>query len=176
MAEGAKGVDRIEYLQRANEALLDALEIRKELNGDTNDKESLLIAINMASVKRIEGKLTESESILLSTLTAANQLWGEINVVTSTIYNNLAICVKLQSRFAEAESFYNKALNARRKIYGEDHNEVIVVMYNLAELYLAQGREEDSKKIQQDVLALLEKRQGGSGETLLGKHSLHYLC
>ncbi len=87
-------------------------------------------------------------------------------LLEATIYNNLGYVLKSQNRFEDSKSAYLKTLEIRKSTLGESHNETIISMHNLAELYLAMGKEEESKKIQEDIMRIVEAMHGSASSLI----------
>ena len=67
MAESSTGLDKWNLLERSQEALQDAFDLRKSLLGD-NDNETIATAISLAATWRLNGKIREAEELLLNYL------------------------------------------------------------------------------------------------------------
>lgn len=113
MAEMSKGEDKLQLLERADEALSDTTAIRTKLFGPKH-KETLQCSIHLASTKRVLGKYTESEEMLRRLLETAEATYGELDVIVATIYNNLGLTLKCMQVKEEAKTCYEKALEIYR--------------------------------------------------------------
>ena len=71
--------------------------------------------------------------------------------------NNLGLVLKSQNNFRGALDAYLTALESRKNLLGEAHTDTIVSMHNLAECYLAMGNEEESKKLQENMVRIAEE-------------------
>lgn len=113
MAEMSKGEDKLQLLERADEALSDTTAIRTKLLGPKH-KETLHCSIHLASTKRVLGRFTESEKILRDLLATAEATYGELDIIVATIYNNLGLTLKCMQVKEEAKTCYEKAIEIYR--------------------------------------------------------------
>jgi tetratricopeptide (TPR) repeat protein len=150
MATGTKGMEKLQLLERAEEALFDAKVLRTELLGPTS-RETIYSCIHLSSVWNIRGKEKEARQLLLESLDVATREFGRVDVITATILNNLGLMHKSNKMFAAANECYSEALNVRTEILGESHPDTIVTMHNIAELLLAQGQVGAAAKLQEKV-------------------------
>lgn len=75
MAETSKGMERSQYVDRAEEAITDAHKLRVQMHGPTH-KDSIASAIMVAGVLRLRGKTKEAIEHLLKTLRQAEDEFG----------------------------------------------------------------------------------------------------
>jgi tetratricopeptide (TPR) repeat protein len=171
MAEKSSGMDRLQLIERAEEALSDALETRKEISG-TKSRESISTAMNLAMLWRVmdpkqaEMKAKESEESLQLCVEISTSEFGAADALTATILSNYGLFLKDQSRFADAQKVYEKALDTRSATLGDTHPDTIVSMHNLAECHLSMGQEEESVALQEKILRVMghsiEEGRGGT--------------
>jgi tetratricopeptide (TPR) repeat protein len=156
LAEASSGIDKTQLIDRAEEALLEALNVRIEILGPT-DKNTLTSSNHLSSLWRVIGKVDEAEKQLKETLQTARNTYGEMDAITATTLNNLGRLLKEVKKFDEAEICYKEALNIRSSTLGDPHQETIVSMNNLAECLLARGTKEDIEEanvIQLEIIRL----------------------
>jgi tetratricopeptide (TPR) repeat protein len=110
-------------------------------------------------------------------------LFSVRDLVTGTIYNNLAYLHKLIGSFQEAREMYLKAKEIRTsvsfllflafsstvfltflgeysKILGEEHPETVITNHNLSECLLNLGEESEALKIKEEMIKTIEKSHG----------------
>lgn len=125
LAEASSGIDKTQLVDRAEEALIEALNVRIETLGPT-DKNTLTSSNHLSSLWRITGKVNEAEKQLKETLQTARDTYGEMDAITATTLNNLGRLLKEVKKFDEAEICYKEALNIRSSTLGDPHQETIV--------------------------------------------------
>ncbi len=75
MAFGAKGMEKQQYLDRAEEALGDAHKLRIKLHGPSH-RDTLTSSIMLASLAKLRGRDQEAIESLLETLKVAHDNYG----------------------------------------------------------------------------------------------------
>mmetsp|Transcript_24316 Transcript_24316/g.23357 ORF Transcript_24316/g.23357 Transcript_24316/m.23357 type:complete len:451 (+) Transcript_24316:94-1446(+) len=156
LAEVSSGLDKTQLIDRAEEALIEALNARIEILGLT-DKNTLTSSNHLSSLWRVMGKVKEAEKQLKVTLQTARDTYGEMDAITATTLNNLGRLLKEVKRFDESEICYKEALNIRSSTLGDPHQETIISMNNLAECLLARGTKDDTEEasaIQLEIIRL----------------------
>jgi hypothetical protein len=163
-AVGVKGMERLQLVERAQEALQDALNIRISLAPDKQlhkSKEALNVAMNLAMVHRLTGGkgVQKCEEDLRGVLAMARQTYGQHDSLTALVLSNLGFVLKGvgPARYADAKLAYSEALDVRSKTLGDAHPDTIVSMHNLAELLLAMGDAGEGTRLQEEILAIMEK-------------------
>jgi len=163
MCEDAKGLDRLQLVDRAEEALADALKIRVSLAPGQkmeNSRDAISAAMNLAMVHRLRGGadgVEKGAAGLQEVLTIARRVCGQHDSLTAMILSNLGILLKGAGKHAEAKEAYSEALDIRSKTLGDAHPDTIISMHNLAELFIVLGNTEQSAAIQANILSILEK-------------------
>ena len=162
MSEDAKGMERLRLLDRAEEALADALATRILLAPDQkleNSRDALSAAMNLAMVHRLRDSagVLKGEESLRNVLNMTRRTCGNDDSLTAMVLSNLGILLKGSGKHAEAMSAYSEALDIRSKTLGDAHPDTIVSMHNLAELHLAMGDQAQSSMIQESIIKILEK-------------------
>jgi tetratricopeptide (TPR) repeat protein len=166
--DGVKGMERLEHLDSAEEALQSALDIRIALAPNksmSQSREALNSAMNLAMVKRLQSSKSSAadkaankcEETLQEVLQMCRELCGNNDSMTAVVLSNLGIVLKARSKFSDASKAYTEALNIRSSTLGDAHPDSIVSMHNLAELYLAMNEQEKSEQMQQAILDILDK-------------------
>ena len=150
MAEKSKGMDKLQLLERSEEALKDALALRVELSGPES-KEAMNSQIQVASILNMRAKTEEAEKLLNETLKTARKKFGPSDTLCATVLNNLGLMKKNQKDYASAREFYEEALKIRTTALGDQHPETVVSMHNLAELHLAAGNTKEMAELQNKV-------------------------
>ncbi len=57
-----------------------------------------------------------------------------------------------QGKLIEAESLYREALEGRRRQFGAEHSQSFTVIYNLGNLFLKQGKFEETAKLARELI------------------------
>jgi tetratricopeptide (TPR) repeat protein len=149
----SRGMDKLELLERAQEAIQDVITIREQLLGSKH-KETLQSKILQASIFKTNKQIDKAENLLLTILKIAIKEYdASIDLLIATIQNNLGLLYKEKQQWYLAKDFYQKAFNIRSSVLGDEHPETIIVMHNLAECLLAMGEEQQAKVIQEKILA-----------------------
>lgn len=156
-------LEKIDSLERAEEALSDAVAIRSELKG-VKDKETLIAQVHLASIYRMQNKNTKAEQLLEDNLAMAIEIFGESDVFVGNIYNSLGLLYKLTKRYSDAETYYKKSIKIRENILGPSHNDTIVARHNLAELLIASGEVEKAAEIQKDIIEVVNGKNKAMDE------------
>jgi tetratricopeptide (TPR) repeat protein len=167
-AVSSKGMEKMQLLERAEEALLDARMVKKELNQNREfhslnhenksecHRDYIHCCMNLASVWNLNGDTGAALKELKSLLEICRRQYGEVDIINGTILNNLGLVQKgLKESMQDAEESYREALDIRSKILGENHPETIVTMHNLAECYLALNKVDEATKIQEEILKIV---------------------
>ena len=167
MADAASGMDRLQLVERSEEALVDALSIRVHLAPGKlmrNSKEALSVAMNLAMVHRLKDSkgVVKCEEDLRSVLEMTREAYGDNDSLTALILSNLGFVLKAigSARYNDAKLVYSEALEIRSKTNGDSHPDTIVSMHNLAELCLAMGSKidiEEGTLLQEQILVIMEK-------------------
>jgi tetratricopeptide (TPR) repeat protein len=155
MAEKTSGLDKLALLDRAEEALGDSLELRKEISGPTH-KETLTAMSHFASVLRVRGRNEEAESQYREVLTLCKETLGGLDLLTATVHNDFGFHLKSTGHYGEAKTHYDEALDIRKSLLGETHPHVIMSMNNIAELLIADGKDAEAAVIQQQIIDMVE--------------------
>ena len=170
MAESVTGMDRIQHLDSAEQALKVALEIRVDLAPNKQlaaCRDALNSAMNLALVRRTMKKGDDAVAVicqdeLRGILDMCRELCGDADSMTAVVLSNLGLVMKGRGLHEDALVAYQEALDIRSKTLGDAHPDSIVSMHNLAELYLAMGEEKKSEELQQGILDILDKNPATS--------------
>jgi tetratricopeptide (TPR) repeat protein len=172
MSETTKGLQNMEYLKNAEDALNTALNIRIDLalNKElSNSREALNSAMNLAMVTRLKPAVTnvsnsdininkkQSINELKKILKMCKELCGREDSMTAVILSNLGIVYKSIENYDDALNCYIDALDIRSCTLGDSHPDTIISMHNLAELYIAMNDEKLSVEMQEKILAIVDK-------------------
>lgn len=111
----------------------------------------------MAGCYREMKNYPESQRLFTEAMNLLISKYGEDNILTATVRNNLGLTYKRMGNFKEAEECYLKSLVVREKLLPEDHPDIIASKHNLGELYLATGNKEKAEKYMLEALELLKK-------------------
>lgn len=155
-AEKSKGMEKLDLLDRADEALTDALTLRLEISGKLH-KDTILSSNYVALIRATRGRYMDAEPTLVQCIADAKSLLGDVDLLVALLQNNLGFVLKQQGKFDEAMIFYQDALNTRRQLLKDDHADIIVSMHNIAELLDAQGQSEAANKLRTDIVSLLDE-------------------
>lgn len=101
----------------------------------------------------------ESDELLKSALKIMKDNFGERNLPSATIYNNMGMSFKDQGRNVEALEYYNKALEIRKEFLPEDHPEVIAIKHNIGQLHYDKGDKDNAMKYFDENVKTLEKNE-----------------
>eukprot|EP01039_Chlorochromonas_danica_P004560 gene4560-4998_t len=154
LASRSKGMERFELLQRSEEALVEVLNVRRELHG-LHHKDTIAALLGFATLQRARGEVEKSIDLFREALEAAIQVVGPEDLLTATIYNNMGLAQKSKGDFDSALTSYRQAYFIRTRVLGDKHTETIVCLHNEAECLLAAGKEKESQALQHRILSLL---------------------
>jgi len=101
---------------------------------------------------RDDGKLNDSEHLLMRSCEICLRILGAEHPDTLTSMNNLASTYWAQGRMAEAAALQEEVLEKHRRILGAEHPDMLTSMGNLALTYWAQGRMAEAAALQEEVL------------------------
>lgn len=151
LALGSKGVEKHNLLTHAKTFFTESKDALKKLKGEDSPDYGMALQ-NYGAVLRLIGdkensakNVEEGKAIIIAALEPDHPR-------VATARNNMGLEYKLQGMFERAEAEYKEALRIRQEKLGTAHNETIITMHNLAELYVAWGREDQAKALQQQVL------------------------
>jgi tetratricopeptide (TPR) repeat protein len=152
------------YLESAEVTLREVLRIRGDIL-EEDDPAVLITRSNLASVLQRTGRGEEGEELLRTTLARVIEKKGRESPEVAMALNNLGYLLKAEGRWEEAAGFYEEALALRRSLFPADHPQIIISLNNLAELYLSQEppQEDKAKALQEEILGILQGREGGGG-------------
>lgn len=148
------GMEKLQLMERASEALQDAHEYHKNILGEDH-RDTLVSANHLAALLKNTRKPDQAEELYKKTLNLCINKHGEWDALSATTTNNIGILLKSIGRYDEALENYNRAFNIRSKTLGEKHPDTVVTMHNIAELHLAKGDNAAAKDIQEKILELV---------------------
>ena len=104
---------------------------------------------------RDDGKISDSEQLLLQAIDIHTEISGLDHPDTLTIMNDLAETYWAQGKRAESAALHEEVLEKNKRILGKEHPNTFKSMNNLAWTYLAQGKTVEAAAL----LEVLEKRK-----------------
>jgi serine/threonine protein kinase len=118
----------------AQAAVLYARELGRE------DPSAVNAANTLAQILKDQGRFSQAEAALRSTLEIQRRLRGDENLETLRTQLILAVDLGRQGRYAEAEELYRKTLEVRLRVTGEEHLDTVACMEGLGISLSQQGR------------------------------------
>lgn len=152
---------------------LQALTIREKHNPESPEVATTLH--NLASMMRDDHSLApllDSSEPVASSAVDPNQIFdrvvtlqkralsilkkrfGDEHSATATAMNNLAMSLKMRGSYEEARSLYLQALGIRSRCLPPGHPDHLASLYNLSQLHHVMGNEEESVRLQQQILQI----------------------
>lgn len=148
--------------QEAEDLLLAALEIRRELLGDANP----LVASSqegLARLRKAQARFDEAESLLRASLEIREAAFSDQHPEVALGLNNLADLLILRGEYTEAETRLRRAQAIYETAFGPDHPGVATCLDNLAVLARLQGRPGEAAALLERSLNLRRARQDEDG-------------
>ena len=115
-------------------------------------KESASVTHRVGRFLREDGKMLDSEHLLLRLLEIERRIHGAEHPNTLRSMNELALTYQAQGRTAKAAALQEEVLEKRRQMLGAEHFQTLMSMADLARTYQAQGRTGEAVALQEDVL------------------------
>ena len=138
-----------------------ALEILLKLRDGENDVELGIIYQNLATVSTLQGKFSNTISLLKESINILEKFIDENKSLVLVAYNNLAEAYRFQKEYKKAEKIHIKVLKERKKIFGNLHIDIAISYNNLALLYSEQGKYKKSEKFFKKSIFINEKLYDG---------------
>jgi tetratricopeptide (TPR) repeat protein len=153
IADRTKGMQRLDYLERARElATITLDERRKELS---SDHPQLAPSLNvMASLFRKMRKFKDAEQYQRESLSILINRRGEDHLETMTALNQLALIEKQRGNLDAALDMYERVYQVRVKQLGEEHAESIAVLFNIYGVYVAKDDEDKAYILEKKIMEL----------------------
>jgi len=120
----------------------------------------LTAAGNFRQLKQFE----QSHELLNKALKLIKENYGEKNLPTATIYNNIGLNYKEQAKFDEALNYYKLALETREEFLEPTHPDVLAVKHNIGQLHYDKGDKEEAMKYFNSNLDQLAKKENLNNE------------
>jgi len=96
----------------------------------------------------------EAEVMMRRTVDQAVEFYGDEDLRSFALRNDLALTLESAGRPGEAERILRQVLEAYRRLYGTDHPETVTVLNNLAGVLRDGGRFETAEALYREVLDL----------------------
>lgn len=160
-----KGVDRMTMMDRAVEALEEAAYLSRE---DQKPRAQMHLAVARVyaspegtSVR--QGTLDDATKALRSTLQFQREKHtaqpnGTTGLELAYTLNNLGFVLKQAAKHEQAHGCYTEAIELRTEWLGREHPDTINSLFNLAENFTAMGDDGNATKVQEEILAVLDKK------------------
>ena len=117
----------------------------------------------LAACLRELKRYDDSIKVLEKALGILIERYGEVNVVTATCQNSLALTLKKAGKLSKAEEMYLKSLKTREELLPADHPHIVATNHNLGELYLELGQKEKAEEyfiLAMESIKRMEESQG----------------
>jgi len=101
---------------------------------------------------REDGKIRDSERILLQAVEINTEILGDDHHDTLMTMDDLAMAYLGQGKTAEAGVTQEQVLEKSKRILGDDHPSTLNSMHNLAATYRAQGKTAEAAVLEEQVL------------------------
>ncbi len=116
-----------------------------------NDDGELLVEVLRARVGLAETP-QEAELLMRRALDRAVELYGDEDLHSLGLRNDLALVLDSAGRAGEAERLLRQVLESYRRLYGADHPETMSVLNNLAGVLRDRGRFEAAEALYREIL------------------------
>jgi serine/threonine-protein kinase len=116
----------------------------------------------LASVLRLNGELTEAETLLRQALALNRKARGENHANNGTTLHDLALVVAAQGDYPGAESLLRQALQIHERALGTRHPTVAVSLNALAHVLAWQRRHAEAAVAQRDALEIARPALGST--------------
>ncbi len=149
------------YFSQAKPLYIEALNLRKELLGDSHPDIAQALN-NLAAFYVAQGLYSQAEQLFLKVLLIVKNQFGNKHPQVASTMNNLATIYGSLGRYNQAEQMHLEVLDIRKSLLGQEHPDIANTLNNLAEIYLSGGRYLEAE--QYYTAALLMRK------SLLGEH------
>jgi hypothetical protein len=123
------------------------------MDPETSDtKESASVMRCVGKFLRDDGKMIDSEHLLVRSFEICLRILGVEHPDTLAAMGNLASTYRAQGRTGEAAALQEEVLEKCRRILGAEHPHTLTSMDNLASTCWAQGRTGEAAALQEEVL------------------------
>mmetsp|Transcript_20420 Transcript_20420/g.45788 ORF Transcript_20420/g.45788 Transcript_20420/m.45788 type:complete len:238 (+) Transcript_20420:14-727(+) len=109
--------------------------------------ETVLAAMNLATVLHMTGNAAEAESLLKQCANTTERMFGRNDKYHLTACRNLAVCFVEQGRFSEAEAQLRQVLKAQQEILGPEHMDAVATCEDLAGVLTHTGEEAEAEQL-----------------------------
>ncbi len=130
-----------------------ALATRQKVFGDDHPEVAAGI-YNLASLRNIQGKYTEAESLYLEAVDIRKRLFGPEHVAVAAALGGLGSVYSSQGRYAEAEPILKQTLTMQRKLLGDGHADVAEGLNSLALLLQEEGNYAEAEAMFREALTI----------------------
>jgi tetratricopeptide (TPR) repeat protein len=107
--------------------------------------------LNLAELRRMQGRPREAEDILRTLLRKAAPLPAQVR---GAVANNLASLAAARGQHRQAEALWRDANQAWREAYGANHPTIAKGLNNLAAHYVARGRYAEAETLYREAIAM----------------------
>ena len=109
---------------------------------------------------RAAGKYSQAEEFYQQALTVAQQVYGDRDVETSVIFNNLAVLYKYTGDYEKALKLYRRALQIIEESLGREHPDTAAIYHNLGGLEHERGHHAQGEPFARRALEITKRRFG----------------
>ncbi|TFI54911.1 tetratricopeptide repeat protein [Mastigocladus laminosus UU774] len=141
------------YFSQARPLYIEALNLRKELLGDSHPDIAQALN-NLGAFYVAQGLYFQAETYLFAALDIFKLNLGDEHEQIANYLNNIGEVYREQGRFEDAEKMHLEALEMRKRLLGDSHVDIAQSLDNLAALYENQARYADAEKMHLSALAM----------------------
>ncbi|MEX0613138.1 MAG: CHAT domain-containing tetratricopeptide repeat protein, partial [Pirellulales bacterium] len=164
--------DRLGNFAAAEQALVEALKIKKEVHGDDHPD----TATSLNSLGYLYERMSDyarAEPMYVKALEIHKREYGAEDTRTALSLNNLGALYRAMGDYERAEPLCVAALEMRRKLLGEEHSDTAISRNNLALLYQNKGVYARAEPLFVKALEVNRQLHGDEHEyTALSLHNL----
>ncbi|MEO7972456.1 MAG: tetratricopeptide repeat protein, partial [Thermoanaerobaculia bacterium] len=151
----------LQALDRAEEAAVEFAEAVRILRLAGDSRISLANSLQGLGIARLDlGDLAGAEAATREALQVLVDTFGEDDLHTAWVRNNLGRILERRGELTEAHGFYDSSLEMKRKLYGPEHPSVAVALHNLARLDAGMGNWEEAATINDEAYRIRYRALG----------------
>ena len=147
-------------LDEAADVLSRVLAVMKRVNGEADDRNTLITAMNLGIVYLELDRVAEAEELQFWVLEANRRLHGKEHPDTLCAASNLAITYRQQGKLTEAERLDARVLDAYTRLLGKEDPETLRAADNLAATYSLQGKHVEAEELRAEAVAVSRRVLG----------------
>jgi tetratricopeptide (TPR) repeat protein len=166
LTELAKAYTAQNRMGEAEEFLLQAIDLNKQVSGDSTLEVAERLT-DLAAIYYSQQRFNESEVAFLEAIEIKRKQPDVESLDVATSLIDLAAIYNAQNRFSDAETVFLEALKIKKKILGDDHLEVASSLVDIGTIYHSQKRFNDAKSNYSQAIKIYKQKLGDNHPSTL---------